>query len=45
MLVRGTLGFGWIDGVKVAVGNRGMTVEAARCKDMKEWRTLVNMDQ
>ena len=28
---------GWMDGVKVALGNRGMTVEAARqCE--KEWR-------
>ena len=28
---------GWIDGVKVALGNRGMTVEAARqfAKDLK----------
>ena len=30
---------GWMDGVKVALGNRGMTVEAARqfAKDRKEW--------
>ena len=36
---------GWIDGVKVALGNRGMTVEAARqcAKDRKEWRALVHM--
>ena len=29
----------WMDGVKVAVGNRGMTVEAARqfANDRKEW--------
>ena len=29
---------GWIDGVKVALGNRGMTVEAARqcAKDRKK---------
>ena len=29
---------GWMDGVKVALGNRGMTVEAARqcAKDLKE---------
>ena len=31
---------GWMDGVKVALGNRGMTVEAARqcSKDRREWR-------
>ena len=36
---------GWMDGVKVALGNRGMTVEAARqCeKDRKEWGSLVHM--
>ena len=35
----------WMDGVKVALGNRGMTVEAARqcSKDRKEWRALVHM--
>ena len=27
---RGRLRLGWIEGVKVALGNRGMTVEAAR---------------
>ena len=27
--VRGRQRLGWIDGVKVALGNRGMTVEAA----------------
>ena len=34
-----------MDGVKVALGNRGMTVEAARqCgKDRKEWRALVHV--
>ena len=34
-----------VDGVKVALGNRGMTVEAARqcVKDRKEWRALVHM--
>ena len=33
---------GWIDGVKVALGNRGMTVEAARqcAKDRKAWRAM-----
>ena len=35
----------WMDGVKVALGNRGMTVEAARqyAKDRKEWSALVHM--
>ena len=28
--VRGRLRLGWMDGVKVALGNRGMTLEAAR---------------
>ena len=28
--VRGRPRFGWMDGVKVALGNRGMKVEAAR---------------
>ena len=34
-----------LDGVKVALGNRGMTVEAAcQCaKDRKEWRALGHM--
>ena len=36
--VRGRLTLGWMDGVKVALGNRGMTVEAARqcAKNRKE---------
>ena len=36
---------GWMDGVKVALGNRGMTMEAARqcAKDRKAWRALVHM--
>ena len=36
---------GWMDGVKVALGNRGMTVKAARqCgKDRKEWRALLHV--
>ena len=36
---------GWMDGVKVALGNRGMTVEAVRqcAKDRKAWRALVHM--
>ena len=43
--VRGRPRSGWMDGVKVALGNKGMTVEAAsQCaKDRKEWRTLVYM--
>ena len=38
--VQGRQSLGWIDGVKVALGSRGMTVEAAiQCaKDMKVWR-------
>ena len=36
---------GWMDGVKVALGNRGMALEAARqcVKDRKECRALVDM--
>ena len=43
--VRGRPRLGWVVGVKVALGNRGMTVEAARqcAKDRKEWRALVHM--
>ena len=43
--VRGRPRLGWMDGVKVALGNRGMTVEAVRqCdKDRKTWRALVHM--
>ena len=43
--VRGRPRLGWMDGVKVALGNRGMTVEAARqcVKDRKAWRALVHM--
>ena len=43
--VRGRQRLSWTDGVKVALGNRGMTVEAARqrAKDRKEWRALVHM--
>ena len=35
--VRRRQSLGWMDGVKVALGNRGMTVEAARqcAKDLK----------
>ena len=43
--VRGRSWLGWIDGVKVTLGNRGMTVEAASqfAKDWKEWRALVHL--
>ena len=43
--VRGRSRLGWMDGVKVALGDRGMTVEAARqcAKDRKEWRILAHM--
>ena len=43
--VRGRPRLGWMDGVKAALGNRGMAVEAARqcAKDRKEWRTRVSM--
>ena len=34
--VRGRARLGWMDGVKVALGNRGMTVEAAR-QCAKDW--------
>ena len=37
--VRGRPRLSWMDGVNVALGNRGMTVETARqcTKDWKEW--------
>ena len=40
--VRGRLRLGWMDGVKVALGNRGMTAEdVGQCaKDTKDWRAL-----
>ena len=43
--VRGRPRLGWTNGVKVVLGNRGMTVEAARqcAKDQKAWRSLVHM--
>ena len=43
--VRGRPRLGWMAGVKVALGNRGMTVEAARqcVKDRKAWKALVHM--
>ena len=42
---RGRRRLGWMEGVKVALGNTGMTVEAVRqcAKDRKEWRALVHM--
>ena len=41
--VRGRPRLGWMDGVKVALGNREMMVKAARqcVKEQKEWRALV----
>ena len=43
--VRGRPRLGWMDGMKVALGNRGMTVEAVRqcAKDQKVWRALVHI--
>ena len=43
--VRGRPRLGWMDGVKVSLGNKGMTVEAARqcAKERKVWRALVHM--
>ena len=40
--VRGRSRLGWMDGVKMALFNRGMMVEAAR-QCAKDWRALVNM--
>ena len=37
--VRRRLRLGWMDGVKVALGNRGMRVDS----DRKKWRALVHM--
>ena len=38
--VRGRPRLGWMDGVKVALVNKGMTVDAAHqcAEDRKEWR-------
>ena len=43
--VRGRPRLGWMDGVKVALGNKEMKLEAARecAKDRKEWRALVHL--
>ena len=44
-LVRWRPRLGWMDGVKVAMSNRGMTAEtASQCrKDRKEWRALIHI--
>ena len=43
--VRGRPRLGWMDDVKVALGNRGMTVETAvQCAiDSWEWKALVHI--
>ena len=43
--VRGRPRLGWMDGVKVALGNKGMTGEADRqcANDRKQWRVLVQV--
>ena len=43
--VRGRLRLSWMDGVKVVLGNKGMTVEAAQqyAKNRKKRRALVLM--
>ena len=43
--VRGRPRLGWIDGMNMAMGSRGMTLEAGRqcAKDGKEWRAPVQM--
>ena len=43
--VRGRPRLGWVDDVKMALDNGGMTVAAAQqcAKDRKEWRALVHM--
>ena len=43
--VQGRKRLGWRDGMKVALCNRGVTVEAARqyAEDRKEWRAMVHM--
>ena len=43
--VEGRPRLGWMDGVKVALSNRGMTVEGARqcAKDREEWRAVVHV--
>ena len=41
---RGRPKFGWMDGVKQALGRRDMSVEEARVRamDRREWRMVVN---
>ena len=43
--VRGMPRLGWMDDVKVALGNRGTMVKAAQqcTKNEKEWRALLHM--
>ena len=43
--VRGRPRLSWMDGVKVALGNRRMTAKAVRqcAKDRTEWRAMVHM--
>ena len=43
--VRGNPRFGWMDGVKMALGSRRMTVDASRqcARDRNEWRALVHI--
>ena len=43
--VRGRPMLGCMEGVKMALGNRGLTVEAARlyAKNRKEWGALLHM--
>ena len=43
--VRGRPRLAWMDGVKVALGNRGMTVGAARhcAKNREAWRAQIHM--
>ena len=41
---RGRPRLGWMDGVKVALGRRGMTVKAARQRATeREWRAMTHM--
>ena len=42
--VRGRPRLGWMDGVKVELSNRGLTLEAARqfAKDRREWSAPVH---
>ena len=43
--IRGRPRLGWMDGMKMALGSKVLTVEDARqCeKDRKEWRALVHI--